>query len=407
LEGLGALKVGLVQKLLKDPNPRIRIQAIRASETLYKAGEKSLEAEYAQLLNDPDTNVLIQAMMTAKFLNLPDIQNGIKAAMERNKAAGVKLVGMQIIDPPKPGNMGPFGGASLNKDQQASIDRGAVIYNELCSQCHGNNGQGTPAGGGKLIAPALAGSLRVQSHPEYAVRVVLHGMEGLIDGKAYAGGMMTPMKEHTDEWVADVISYIRNGLSNDASLITPQQVAKIRAKTAEQKNMYQYEKLLKIVPQELPVQEGWKITASHTSSTRIGGNVSPQSAFTYEGWSTGGRQTKGMWYQIEFPKEVSLTELQFIAPATIKRGWQRNPNAPRTPPPMVQTYPRAYSVETSSDGKNWQETYAEIKGTDGENAISFANTKAKFLRLKLNDDLAKDSEDIPWSMRQLKIFVQN
>ncbi len=407
LEGLGALKVSLVQKLLKDPNPRIRIQAIRASETLYKAGEKSLEAEYAQLLNDPDTNVLIQAMMTAKFLKLPNMESGIKAAMEKNKAAGVKLVGTQIIDPPKPGNRGSFGGAALSKDQQASIDRGAIIYNELCSQCHGNNGLGTPAGNNKLIAPALAGSLHIQSHPEYAVRVVLHGMEGAIDGKTYAGGLMTGMKEHTDEWVADVISYIRNGLSNDASLISPQQVAKIRAKTTDQKNAYQYDRLIKLVPNELQPQEGWKITASHTSSTRIGGNVSPQSAFTYEGWSTGGRQTKGMWYQIEFPKEVSLTELQFIAPATVKRGWRRDPNAPQTPPPMIQTFPRAYVVETSSDGTHWQEALTEMKGREGENVISFTNAKTKFLRLKLNEDLDKDSEDIPWSMRQLKLFGQN
>ena len=399
--------MGVVQKLLKDPNPRMRIQAIRASETLYKAGEKSLEAEYAKLWNDPDTNVLIQAMLTAKFLKLPDMESGIKTAMERNRAAGVKLVGTQIIDPPKPGNRGPFGGAALNKEQQASIDRGAIIYNELCSQCHGNNGLGTPAGNNKLIAPALAGSLRIQSHPEYAVRVVLHGMEGAIDGKTYAGGLMTGMKEHTDEWVADVISYIRNGLSNDASLISPQQVAKIRAKTAEQKNVYQYDRLIKLVPNELQPQESWKITASHTSSTRIGGNVSPQSAFTYEGWSTGGRQTKGMWYQIEFPKEVTLTEFQFVAPSSVKRGWRRDPKAPQTPPPMIQTFPRAYVVETSSDGTHWQEAMTEMKGREGENIISFTNAKTRFLRLKLNEDLATDSEDIPWSMRQLKVFGQN
>ncbi|MFN8346971.1 MAG: c-type cytochrome [Spirosomataceae bacterium] len=407
LEGLGALKVGVVQKLLKDPNPRIRIQALRASETLYKAGEKSPEAEYARLLNDPDTNVLIQAMMTAKFLKLPAMESGIKAAMERNKAAGVKLVGEQILTPPRSRNMGPFGAAALTKDQQASIDRGAVIYNELCSQCHGNNGQGTPAGGGKLIAPALAGSQRVQAHPEYAVRVVLHGMEGAIDGKTYAGGMMTPMKEHSDEWVADVISYIRNGLSNDASLISAQQVAKIRAKTAEQKSMYPYEKLLKIVPQELTPQSDWKITASHTTSTRIGGNVSPQSAFTYEGWSTGGRQAKGMWYQIEFPKEINVSELQFVAPSAIKRGWRRDPNAPQTPPPMMQTYPKVFVIETSADGITWKEAIAEMKGTEGENTIALPMAKTKFLRLKLNEDLAKDSEDIPWSMRQLKLFGQN
>ena len=38
LEGLGALDAALVREQMKDANPRMRIQAIRASETLYKAG---------------------------------------------------------------------------------------------------------------------------------------------------------------------------------------------------------------------------------------------------------------------------------------------------------------------------------------------------------------------------------
>jgi len=190
-------------------------------------------------------------------------------------------------------------------------------------------------------------------------------------------------------------------------MVTPQQVASIRAKTADQKGMYPYDKLIKTVPHELQPQESWKITASHTTSTRIGGNVSPQSAFTYEGWTTGGRQSKGMWYQIEFPKEMNLTELQFVAPASIKKGWQRNPKAPQTPPPMVQSYPRVYTVETSSDGTNWKESLEQLKGKEGENVVSLGNVKTKFLRLKLNEDLAQDSDEVPWSMRQLKVFGQN
>ena len=39
LEGLGALDAALVRQQMKDANPRMRIQAIRASETLYKAGD--------------------------------------------------------------------------------------------------------------------------------------------------------------------------------------------------------------------------------------------------------------------------------------------------------------------------------------------------------------------------------
>ncbi|GAB3540852.1 DUF7133 domain-containing protein [Spirosoma fluminis] len=406
LEGLGALKADVVQKLLKDANPRIRIQALRAGETLYKTGDKALEADFSRALADSDTDVQIQAMLSAKFLKLPDMETGIKSAMASNKAAGVKLVGEQILTPPKPRNMGPFGAPELAANQKAMIERGALIYNELCSQCHGNNGMGTPAGDGRLLAPALAGSQHIQSHPEYAVRVILHGLEGSIEGKTYAGGLMASMKEQSDEWVADVLSYVRNGLSNDASLVSAQQVAKIREKTASQKGPYQYAQLAKLTPFELQPQT-LKVTASHTNSTRIGGNASPSSAFTYEGWSTGGRQEKGMWYQIEFPQDVKVAELHFTAPQTIKPGWRRDPNAPTVPPPYIQAYPRAYTIEVSSDGQHWQEVMADVKGSEGDNVVSVNAPKSRFMKIRLNESLTGGSESIPWSMRQLKVFAQN
>jgi mono/diheme cytochrome c family protein len=407
LEGLGALKLPLVQKLLKDPNPRLRIQAIRASETLYKAGEKKLEPDYALSLKDSDTDVQIQAMLTAKFLKLPDFENNIKEMMTKSTAKGIKVVGDQIINPPKPRNEFFGGRPELAPAQKEMVERGAIIYNELCSQCHGNNGLGTPAGNGKLMAPALAGSLRIQSHPEYAIRVILHGMEGAIEGKTYTGGMMASMKDQPDQWISDVVSYIRNSLSNDASLISPQMVASIRAKTADQKIMYQFEKLSKIVPKEfVPIKE-WKVTASHTFSTRIGGNVAPQSAFTYEGWSTGAKQEKGMWYQIEFPNATVLSELSFTSAQERKPGWQPKPGTPPGPPPFIQTFPRKMSIETSMDGVNWVETVPEMIGKEGENNINFSATKVKFLRLKLTDSLPAESDQIPWSMKQLKVFTQN
>jgi mono/diheme cytochrome c family protein len=407
LEGLGALKLATIQKILKDPNPRIRIQALRASETLYKAGEKTLEADYKTSLNDPNTDVVIQAMMTAKFLKLPDLETNIKAAMANNKAAGVKLIGEQIVTPPKPRNFGPFGSPELSKEHKEIVGRGEIIYNELCSQCHGKNGMGTPAGD-KLMAPALAGSQRIQSHPEYAIRVLLHGMDGAIEGKTYTGNMMAPMKDQSDEWVADVMSFVRNGLSNDASVITPAQVAQVRKKTENQKVLYKFDNLIKLIPREFLPQEGMKVTASHTASTRIGGNISPLSAFTYEGWSTGVKQEKGMWYQIEFSKEVVLTEIQFNAPSNIKRGWRPDPKAPPAPPPTIQTYPRVYTVETSFDGNSWLATIASQKGSDGNNIIAFNSVKAKFLRIKLSESIDKnETDEIPWSMRQVKVFGQN
>ncbi len=406
LEGLGAFKIQLAQKLLKDTNPRVRVQALRASETLYKAGEKMLEASYQLAMNDTDTNVQMQAMLTAKFLKIPNFETGIKTMMAKNTAEGIKIVGEQIINPPKARNEFFGGRVELTNQQKESVDRGATIYNELCSQCHGNNGMGTPAGNGKLMAPALAGSLKMQGHPEYAIQVVLHGMDGAIEGKTYAGNMMAPMKDQSDEWVADVLSYIRNGLSNDANIVSKEQVASIRAKTANQKTIYNFDKLRKIVPKEIPYSKDWKVTASNTFSARIGGNLGPQTAFTYEGWATGLKQTAGMWFQLELPNQQLLSEINFTSPTSFKRGWRPDPKNPG-PPPQVNTYPKIYNLEASIDGNNWQKILENYKGNGGENVVNFKPTKAKYLRIRLIEPLSSDTDELQWSMRTVKIFGQD
>jgi putative membrane-bound dehydrogenase-like protein len=404
LEGMGALTAPQVQTLLKNPNPKLRIQALRAGETLYKSVDKSLETNFSQALADPDTDVRIQAMLTASLLKLPDWENGLKTAMATNPAAGVKRVGEQLLNPPKARTGGPFGGAELTASQKTSLERGTLIYNELCSQCHGNTGMGTPAGNGKLLAPALAGSGRMQAHPDYAIRVVLHGLEGAIEGKTYAGGLMASMKDQTDEWIADVLSYVRTGLPNEASLVTPAQVAAVRAKTTTQPKAYGYAQLASEIPVELPAQT-LKATASHTTPTRIGGNAAAASAFTYEGWSSGGRQQAGMWYQLELPRPTHLTELHFAATSIRKPSWKPAPGKPAWPAPMVSTHPRTYAVEASADGQQWQTVKTNVQGSGGDNIVSIDVPNARYLRLRLTE-LPTEPDEIPWMMRQLKLFAR-
>ena len=86
-------------KVLKDPEPRMRVQAIRASETLYKAGDKSFAADYAKLASDKDSTVAIQALMTMNLLKTPDSATVAKATMDANKAAGIQLVAGTILNP--------------------------------------------------------------------------------------------------------------------------------------------------------------------------------------------------------------------------------------------------------------------------------------------------------------------
>ena len=80
-----------------------------------------------------------------------------------------------------------------------------------------------------MMAPPLAGSPRVQGHRDYIIKVLLKGMTGPLDGKTYRD-VMVPM-DRTDEWVAGVASYVRTSFGNTGGLVTPADVARVRAET--------------------------------------------------------------------------------------------------------------------------------------------------------------------------------
>ncbi|UWX55384.1 discoidin domain-containing protein [Maribacter litopenaei] len=225
----------------------------------------------------------------------------------------------------------------------------------------------------------------------------MHGLEGPLEGKTYPAGIMVGNEEQSDEWIAAIVSYIRTNLSNEGTLVTADDVKKVRDKTTGKDAPYTYEELVHSVPQILIPNEGWKITASHSVPTRIGGRASPNSAFNFEGWSTGGNQEKDMWYQIEFPEIMNISELHYNA-TPISRGWR-----PDAPPPL-HTYPRGYIPETSTDGNSWK----EIKNGKGEQAdvsLVFEPIETKFVRMKLTENFgSQEDHEIPWSMRQMKIY---
>lgn len=397
LEGLNGLKPELVRELFEDINPRMRVQAMRAAETLYKAGNKSLGEDYLNLLKDQNVDVALQAMLSASILEVPTFEEILKKVLKTNKAKGIQTIGTQILEPKEVRNWWEITKNQVTEEQKSSLEKGKVIFNELCVQCHGNDGTGTPVGEGLIMAPPLAGSVRVQAHPEYIIKTIMHGLEGPLEGKTYPAGIMVGNKEQSDEWIAAIVSYIRTNLSNKATMVTAEDVAQVRAQTAEQEGTYQYDELVKSVPQEIIPNEQWKTTASHTVPTRIGGTNAPSSAFNFEGWSTGENQKNGMWFQIELPVMTSLSELHFTSPPK-SRGW-----SPDAPPP-IQTYPRAYVFESSVDGKSWTKLATE-KGNQAEIILRFKPTSVKFLRMTLMEDVNPEEDlEIPWVMKQMKIF---
>lgn len=406
LEGIGALESSLVKSLMSDPNPRMRIQAMWASETLYKAGDPTLAQNYLALMNDSDTQVKMRAMMTGRLLKIPGTANAVKKILAADPTAGVQLVGKQVLDPPVVTAFFGRSDPNFTEEEQARVEAGLDIYNGLCSTCHGPLGTGTPVGPGKLMAPSLVGSARVQAHPDYIIKTLLHGLSGDIGGESYSGILMAPMGNQSDEWIASVASFVRANFENESSLVTPEDVARVRKATADQKVPYNFNQLWSSIPKVLEPSAGWKITASHAAETRKGSTATAAGAFTYEGWTTGITQKEGMWFQVEFPNTVRLSEIQFKSPP-ISRGWRKGS------PPPIQTSPLGFDVEVSSDGKTWETVVADGEGKGRYTQVTLDPRPCKWVRLTLTKSASvihgerrgqPYDYEVSWNMRELKLY---
>lgn len=379
LEGLRALKTETVRKLMQDSNPNIRIQALRASESLYKFGEKGLEVDYKKLILDNDPGVAIQALQTAYILKIEEVEELLQASLRSNKAKGVQLVAGQILE--KMEEAKKLAATQYSPAEQALFTQGKTIFDSYCATCHGIKGLGTPTGetGGELIAPGFSGSPRVQGHPEYTVKTLLHGLTGAVDGKEYEG-VMIAMDSNDDQYIAAVTSYIRNDFGNKGSFVAPEYVTQVRKESLGRKTNYNYDELIQEIPKVLFPQDDWKVTASSTGLQGVGSTKDPTYAFSFKGWKTETAQEAGMWYQIELPTPTVLTEIQFDA---------------------AEEYPKNYKVMVSDDGANWDEV-AEGTGVKDNNLIRLNNdTPVKFVRMQLLEESKS-----PWAMRRLSLYAR-
>ena len=382
LEGLGALTPATARAAMKDSNPRMRQQGIRASETLYKAGDRSFASDYRMLAGDADPDVVIQALLTMHTLSVPGREASARAALDTSNARGVQFIATSLTSPAAAGRGGP----ALPPDQQSAIDRGRVVYGELCVACHGDDGRGTPhpAAAGTTRAPSLSGSPRVNGHRDYIVKALIHGMTGPVDGRSYSD-VMLPMGLNNDQWIADVSSYVRTSFGNTSTVVMAADVARVRSETAPRREPWTVSTLAGSLPVALVPDDCWKVTASH-------GPTTASNAFSLGGWSTGTPQQSGMSFQVELPASSILTEIQFTSPPQ---------GGGRAGPPPAQTYPRSYRVEISTDGATWSTVVADGRGATAATTIVFAPTAGRFLRMTLTSGAG----DAPaWAIQRLRIY---
>lgn len=460
LEGLGALDLALVREQMKDPNPRMRIQAIRASETVYKAGSRELADDYRAMTKDGDVDVALQGMLTANLFKLPNVEGLIRETMAANTARGIQEIGQRLLQ--RIATAATTAAAGFTLEQLEQLKEGETIYKSLCAACHGDDGRGVivagapdPSGqaaergaGGPasgelggvpgsppskpMMAPPLAGSPRVQGHRNYVIGALLHGMTGPLEGRTYTQ-VMLPMGTQTDQWIANIASYVRNQFGNSAPFITPEQVGRMRAATASRKAMWTPAELEGSLPRLLPADPTWKASASHNQDRAPGG-------LTLAAWTTGVPQAPNMWFQVEMPRAERITEVQFDSgspgganrgrggrggraggpvgrgrgnAATASRGGadasaaapgaaQSQPGSGRGGPPPFGSYPIAYRVQVSKDGKSWSAPVGEGQGSTATAIVTFRPVEAKFVRVT-QTGTAPDA--LPWSVLNFRVYA--
>jgi mono/diheme cytochrome c family protein len=409
LEGLESLDAATVRREMQSTEPRMRIQAIRASETLYKGGDRSFAADYRRMASDSDVNVVMQALMTINKWRVPDAAAITRLTADANKAAGVQLVATTYLNPAAgnaggggPGGGGRGGGPTFTTAEMATIERGAQIYSELCFSCHGSDGYGAPRPGdssGATMAPPLAGNPRVGGHRDYVVKAILHGVTGPVNGETFQE-VMIPNQQNPDDWVAAVASYVRNSFGNSAGIVSVADVRRVRAATGNRRTMWTVPEIEASLPKLLVNDGTWKVSASHNAAAAANG-------LSMTTWSSQTGQTAGMWYLIEFPQAVNVTELQFTSTAGGGRGGGGGgrgaaaaaPGTPAPPPPSPG-YPRGFKVEVSTNGTTW--VSAAVGQGEGPNTtITFRQVPARFLRIT---QTATAADLPPWTIQQLRVF---
>lgn len=116
--------------------------------------------------------------------------------------------------------------AAPRADDENTLQLGAALYDEHCTDCHKAAGEGAPP-----HYPALAGNRAVVlDSPVNAIRAVLHGgYPPSTRGNPRPYGMPPFAPALNDQQAAAVLSYVRNAWGNSAGMVSADEVNRQRA----------------------------------------------------------------------------------------------------------------------------------------------------------------------------------
>jgi glucose/arabinose dehydrogenase/mono/diheme cytochrome c family protein len=396
LEGLGSLEEKLILRALKSADPELRIAGLRLAEL--RVGAKTaagapLAVAMRSALRDADPRITIQAMLSIRRAGLPDAEKAIRATAEGSTSAGVYAINEQLWDAAN--NEDPQLIRLLGVNGLKSYRSGATLYNSVCFACHGTDGRGAPMPGaeGRTIAPSLSGSRRVLGDERATIAILLHGLEGAVDGVDY-GAPMVPMGSYSDAELAGVLTYIRNSFGNRAPAVAPASIAIRRGADAARSNYWTLAELTGQIPalgvprERFKRRAMWKLAANMEARDN-----SPPEAML-DGDPKTGYFTKGFK---PFPIETLTIELPArsrIAGLEIDSRGEKSDNG------KDMGWAPFYSVEASDDGKTWTMVAPRVVGEPHARLNFAAPVEARHLRIAITE---KEGWQ-PWVIKELNLY---
>lgn len=204
LEGLNSIDENILLSAFNDSDAQVRRAAIWISEPFIKENNERIMSKLRTLISDPSYDVRTQLLLSLS-VNKNASQALIDILMANNKDNEMLTATFASLEQTE--NIKNYGVrlGSLSVSDREHVLKGAEIFRALCASCHGDDGKGLAS----KVAPPLVGSKRLFGNKNTAIRIVLHGISGPIDGESYPGDFMPPFGENSDEWIASVLSYAR------------------------------------------------------------------------------------------------------------------------------------------------------------------------------------------------------
>jgi len=137
--------------------------------------------------------------------------------------------------------------SSNAKKLEKEYPKGAAIFQAVCQNCHGKDGNGVAS-----LAPPLNNSEWVKGDKNRLIAIVLYGLTGpvRVDGKLYKApeinGDMPGIfenKEFSDADIAQLLNFIRNSWNNKGEKITESDIKNTRNKHKGRMNPFNAEEL--------------------------------------------------------------------------------------------------------------------------------------------------------------------